>query len=98
MISALDLSSFIIQEAKKEGASITHLKLQKILYYVQGEYLAKYKEPLFPEEIEAWRYGPVVRAVYYKYVSNGALPLKMERENITLNLSIDEMECMQNTI
>jgi len=46
---------------------ITNLKLQKLLYYLQGYQLAKFDEPLFDDEIEAWMYGPVVPCVYEKY-------------------------------
>lgn len=46
---------------------ITHLALQKALYYVQGFYFAFYGSYIFAEECEAWRYGPVYRTVYDKY-------------------------------
>lgn len=47
--------------------SITPLKLQKLLYYCQGWYMAYKGVPLFDEEIEAWEHGPVVREIYLKY-------------------------------
>lgn len=47
-----------------EGDAITHLKLQKLVYYAQGFHLAIYDKPLFMESIEAWRHGPVVPALY----------------------------------
>lgn len=34
---------------------ITHLKLQKILYFAQAAYLSLYDKPLFEEEIYAWK-------------------------------------------
>lgn len=46
---------------------ITHLALQKALYYVQGFYYAFYGSYLFVEDCEAWRHGPVYRVVYDKY-------------------------------
>lgn len=55
---------------------ITNLKLQKLLYYAQGCYLAITDEPLFDENILAWEHGPVVEEVYQKYKkyrSNGIL-------------------------
>lgn len=42
------------------------MKLQKLLYYMQGFHLAKADVPLFPEDIEAWEHGPVVREVWYE--------------------------------
>ncbi len=55
---------------------ISNLKLQKLLYYAQGIYLALYDEPLFEEPIDAWQYGPVVETVYQKYKENGADGIK----------------------
>ncbi len=40
---------------------MTHLKLQKLIYYVQGFALVILKTPLFNERMEAWPHGPVVR-------------------------------------
>lgn len=40
------------------------MKIQKLLYYVQGSYLAQTGKPLFPEEPQAWKYGPVYMPVY----------------------------------
>ena len=43
---------------------ITNLKLQKILYFAQAAHLALCDKPLFEDEIQAWKYGPVVPSVY----------------------------------
>ena len=43
---------------------ITHLKLQKLLYFAQAAHLAAHGTPLFSDEIQAWKFGPVVPTVY----------------------------------
>ena len=52
MINACELSKYVILKAAISGKSITHLKLQKILYYLQGEHFKAFGRPLFPERIE----------------------------------------------
>jgi uncharacterized phage-associated protein len=42
-------------------------KLQKLLYYVQAWSLAQRGRPAFGEEVRAWKDGPVVEAMYYRY-------------------------------
>ncbi|WP_034172326.1 Panacea domain-containing protein, partial [Chrysanthemum yellows phytoplasma] len=45
----------------------------KLLYYIQGHYIAKYNEPLFLEPIEAWMFGPVIPHIYgefFNFVNN----------------------------
>ena len=66
------------------GELISNMKLQKLLYYVQGFHLAIFDEPLFEDEIEAWMYGPVVPSVYERYQSNGYNGIRPEREPIML--------------
>lgn len=51
---------------------ISNLKLQKLLYYAQGAFLAIKDVRLFDEPILAWMHGPVVESMYQKYKSNGA--------------------------
>jgi uncharacterized phage-associated protein len=47
------------------GDSLTNLKLQKLVYYAQGLHLAFYDRPLFGEQMEAWKHGPVVPDLYH---------------------------------
>ncbi len=65
-LTALDAADYLIALVDHEsGDSITHLKLQKLLYYAQGFHVAMRDGiPLFPESILAWKHGPVVRRVY----------------------------------
>lgn len=49
------------------GDSITNLKMQKLLYYVQGWHLALLNRPAFRERIEAWAKGPVVPTLWRRF-------------------------------
>ena len=48
----------------KNYGPMSHLKLQKLLFYCQAYHLAYFKEPLFDEDFEAWVHGPVCRIIY----------------------------------
>jgi len=61
-----------IQMNFEDSEYITNLKLQKLLYYAQGYFLAKKDTPLFNDDFLAWEHGPVVRKIYNKYKTNGA--------------------------
>ena len=54
---------------------MTAMRLHKLLYYCQGWHLAWYGRPLFADRIEAWKYGPVVPAVYDQPRGKGRDPL-----------------------
>jgi uncharacterized phage-associated protein len=67
MTTAKALAHYIVRYFQEAGDPIDNLKLQKLLYYVQGWHLAVYNKPAFPEEIEAWVHGPVLPGVYVEY-------------------------------
>jgi len=46
---------------------MTAMKLQKLAYYSQAWSLVWDEKALFPEKIEAWANGPVVRALYDRH-------------------------------
>lgn len=63
---AIDVASHLVElaGAEEEPDFLTQLRLQKLLYYVQGWSLAIRGKPMFDDVIEAWSHGPVVRKVY----------------------------------
>ena len=64
----------------EDSEYITNLKLQKLLYYAQGYFLAKKSTPLFDEEFLAWEHGPVIRKIYDKYKKNGACGIVYDKD------------------
>jgi len=80
MMPAHDVAKYFISLVDEEaGDSISNLKLQKLLYYAQGGFLAFYDEPLFSEAIKAWAHGPVVPPVYHTYKQFGGGPIPVEK-------------------
>ncbi len=74
-----------------EDEYITPLKLQKLLYYVQGLSLHIFDKPAFNNKIVAWTHGPVVTEIYQKYKSIGGLPLISERDLDAIPDSLDKI-------
>ena len=65
----------------EEGTEyISNLKLQKLLYYAQGVFLAVTDKPLFDDDIVAWLQGPVVESVYHQYKANGAQGIPFDED------------------
>lgn len=56
-----DVAEFLLD---RSGGPMSSFKLQKLVYYAQAWSLASRDRALFPDEIEAWVNGPVVRSLY----------------------------------
>ena len=87
----LDVATWFIyktNEGKKELQAInddtevyeglTHLKLEKLLYFAQGISLSKNNKVLFKEDIEAWVHGPVIREVFKQFSHKGRSEITLE--------------------
>lgn len=72
-ITIFDVANFFLKIVDRDlGSAITPLKMQKILYYAQGYYLARYNKPLFNEDFQAWAHGPANPKIYDKYKQYGS--------------------------
>lgn len=60
MASAHDVAAYITEQRGEMSA----MKLQKLVYYSQAWHLVWEDRRLFPDRIEAWANGPVVRSLY----------------------------------
>lgn len=99
MYNAVDVAKYIIWFCKENGHSISNLKLQKLLYFVQAQFLITTGEPAFPEEIEAWDFGPVVPEVYqyFKMWGSSELPAILAR-NAKAKIYIRDQEIMDEIL
>ena len=67
--------------AKASGQPLTPMKLQKLVYFAHGWYLALTERPLVSEHVEAWQYGPVIPAIYHEFKSSGNGPITSPATN-----------------
>ena len=65
MYNCFDIAKYFVKLAKEEGQGIDPMKLLKLTYISQGYYLGFKDKPLFSNKIQAWKYGPVIPALYY---------------------------------
>ena len=95
MASVYNVADFFIDVAKNSTDDpMTNLKLNKLLYYAQGLYLARTGIPLFPEVIQAWKHGPVVPAVYHRYKAGNTPIRKVSSDYSYENFSPDELDVL----
>lgn len=94
-MSALDAAEYLIRLAAADDESeyMTHMRVQKLLYYAQGWSLATRNRPLFRESIEAWTYGPVVVSVFHHFKDHGRRGIE-PGTNETIDISEEDRELL----
>jgi uncharacterized phage-associated protein len=97
MIDCLNVARYFIIRAYEDGmeAEMTNMKVQKLLYYSQSLHLALYDEPLFGEEIQAWRYGPVCPLAYRFYSEFEANQLDVPAKEFLLEVPDDKKKLLE---
>lgn len=68
--------------AEQDQSPIDQMKLQKLLFYAQAWYLAMHDDILFPEDINAWEWGPVVSTIYYQTIGLGRNPVTKKMRHL----------------
>ena len=69
MANVLDVANYFrYKSVANTEEAVTHLKLQKLVYYAQAWYAAfTNDEQLFEDRVEAWLHGPVCRSLYNEF-------------------------------
>ncbi|PUZ27553.1 Uncharacterized phage-associated protein [Chitinophaga costaii] len=75
MYPAALIAYAFVQKGIAERNYISQLKLQKMVYFAQGYHLSQFGKPLIIEDIEAWKFGPVVPDIYIQYSVFGPNPI-----------------------
>lgn len=81
--NALTVANEILKIAKRKGISLTPMQIVKLTYIAHGWSLAILDRGLFENRIEAWKYGPVIPALYQatKKFGRGIIPSSLIQEN-----------------
>lgn len=94
---ALEIAEYIIERCNQNHLPITNLKLQKILYFVQAQFMVQFGTPCFYNIMQAWDYGPVVPDVYHKYKVYGNTNIP-SCGNKSYDFEIDEQQTLNDII
>lgn len=100
MAAITDIARYTVLRLLQNGNSISHLKLQKMLYYIQAWYMVYFdKEKIFEEAPEAWVNGPVYKTIYEIYKNKGIYEqLNYEDASTTLESIMNDLENLHEKI
>jgi len=84
------VANYLVAFSQRHGDPISNLKLQKLLYYAEGWYLAFYSKSLFSADIQAWPRGPVVPSVWREFKSYYWKPISRKVPLPSVNARVKE--------
>ena len=90
--SVFDVAKYVLSKT----GSISTMMLQKLVFYCQAWTLAWFHVPLFQNDFEAWKNGPVCRDLFYMHKRNRVVSQK----NIASvhELSVSEKKMIDNVL
>jgi uncharacterized phage-associated protein len=71
----LAVANAVLEEADRQGKSLTIMQLLKLVYIAHGWSLGLLGRPLVSELPEAWQHGPVFPSVYRAFRRFGSSPI-----------------------
>lgn len=85
----LAVANYLLRRNREVGdGSVSPMQLIKLTYIAHGWMLGLVGRPLLDEDVEAWRYGPVVPSLYHAVKHYGNQPV----ENIHAGLGLRRIE------
>ena len=70
--SSIRVANWFIDKSLESGVELTPMKLQKLVYIAHGWHLGLFESPLVDEDIQAWKYGPVIPSIYHEAKKYGS--------------------------
>jgi len=85
MYSANEVIAFIINWCYKNNVSITNLKLQKLLYFIQGEMYRETKIRFIQDDFYVYKLGAVIPKIYndFSIFSSFQIPRLKKKVNFS---------------
>lgn len=81
MYNAKSIAYAVLSYCEEHNYMMSNLKLQKVLYFIQAQFLVSEDVPCFEDDIEAWDFGPVVQSVYYQYRMFGGAGIILNKDD-----------------
>lgn len=79
---ARSVTNFILDICELMDQSVTHLSLQKILFFCHAWSLVELNRPLIKQPFQAWKLGPVIQHIYNDFKQFGSQPINKRATNI----------------
>ena len=70
------IANYVLDRCDEGGRSLTHIPLQKVVYFCHVWSLIELKRPLVKHQFEAWPFGPVLQYLYREFKAFESAPIR----------------------
>ncbi|MEM6603078.1 MAG: type II toxin-antitoxin system antitoxin SocA domain-containing protein [Pseudomonadota bacterium] len=98
-LSPSQIANYFIAISRVDNIKLTTMKLIKLVYIAYGWCMVLLGRKIFSEEIEAWKFGPVIPSLYHEFKRFGPKPIQdmaidvdFTNRDVGLNIPIVEDE------
>lgn len=74
--TALQVADEFTRLGIQDSKTFTQMQLLKLVYIAHGWMLAVFNEPLIYDEVQAWKFGPVIPDLYHDLKIYGSHPIQ----------------------
>ncbi len=72
-INSLSVANALLDEAERQGITVTPMQLQKLLYFANGWHMEIHNGAhMVSDSFEAWQFGPVMPQAYHEFKKYGS--------------------------
>lgn len=83
-VPAKAVANYVLDWSSKHSRGRSNLEIQKLVYFCHVCYLIQTGNPLIREFFEAWRYGPVIPALYRALKEYGDRPVNSKLTSLSV--------------
>ena len=94
MRKVANIADDLLKIAKRKGMELTPMQLNKLCYIAYGWHSVMPGEKLFEDQIQAWKYGPVIPKLYHgtKHFGRNPIPFsQIENEDVLTHPDLEDL-------
>jgi len=95
--NATDVAQMMLHVAAQKSIFLSNLQLQKLTYIAHGYMLGWRGRALYMDDTQAWKFGPVIQAIYHEYKHHGSSKIR-EFGPPSVHFSQDDMTVIRGVL
>ncbi len=92
------IANYFLERARLEGKPLDQMKVQKLVYFANGWHIAIKGPPLIDEQVEAWRYGPMIQSLRDAFRQYGDQPIEAPASYLVPRAGVNMFDAIEEVV